>query len=170
MAHAWTIHAITNVYTGYWCMLACNRATPNLGEIHEYLRDGILLECVAAYRQHVLACVPASDSSASDHPPDASLPPPSSPSELSSPQITSQRPLYPPAAPLALSPKHSGPSEAKAQRQTECRPQSIVHPQPASPYVPPGVLTPALPGPYALISRPGWGRPNSQRPCVGACP
>ncbi|XP_063892741.1 uncharacterized protein LOC135117420 [Helicoverpa armigera] len=123
-------------------------ATPNLGEIHEYLRDGILLECVAAYRQHVLACVPASDSSASDHPPDASLPPPSSPTELSSPQVTSQRPLCPPAAPPALSPKHSGPSEAKAQRQTECRPQSIVHPQLAGPHAPPGMVSPAQPGPY----------------------
>ncbi|XP_047041124.1 uncharacterized protein LOC124645365 [Helicoverpa zea] len=123
-------------------------ATPNLGEIHEYLRDGILLDCVAAYRQHVLACVPPSDSSASDHPPYASLPPPSSPTELSSPQVTSQRPLCPPAAPLALSPKHSGPSEAKAQRQTECRPQSIVHPQLAGPHAPPGMVSPAQPGPY----------------------
>ncbi|XP_047040839.1 proline-rich receptor-like protein kinase PERK1 [Helicoverpa zea] len=118
MAHAWTIHAITNVFTGYWCML------------------------------HVVACHPPSDSSASDHPPDASLPPPSSPTELSSPQVTSQRPLCPPVAPLALSPKHSGPSEAKAQRQTECRSQLIVHPQPAGPYAPLGVVTPPQPGPY----------------------
>ncbi|XP_047031023.1 uncharacterized protein LOC124638175 [Helicoverpa zea] len=178
-------------------------ATPNLEEIHAYLRDGIVLDYVAAYREHVPACLPPepapapSDSPASDHPPDlpariplwlpttpdACLPSPSSPTELSSPQVTSQRPLSPPAAPLALSPKVSEPCEAKAHSainvqldihkqpnvnippddnpQTECRRQSVVHPQPAAPCPPPGVVAPAWPGPYPPpgVVAPAWSSP-----------
>ncbi|PZC77969.1 hypothetical protein B5X24_HaOG202711 [Helicoverpa armigera] len=189
-------------------------ATPNLEEIHAYLRDGIVLDYVAAYREHVPACLPPepapapSDSPASDHPPDlpariplwlpstpdACLPSPSSPTELSSPQVTSQRPLSPPAAPLALSPKDSEPCEAKAHSainvqldihkqpnvnippddnpQTECRRQSVVHPQPAAPCPPPGVVAPAWPGPYPPpgVVAPAWSAPYAPPGAVALSP
>ncbi|KAL0869477.1 hypothetical protein ABMA27_005762 [Loxostege sticticalis] len=50
-------------------------ATPNYGEIHAYLRDGIALEYVDEYRRHVPACLPP----ALPDPPSPSPPSPSPP-------------------------------------------------------------------------------------------